>query len=88
MSLDVYLKKFNVLHRKKSGEKFNYNKIRTPSTPLPDDDLEYIYNDVIGLCEAIYTEMKNDGDTLYTIPLTSTGYVRRDIKKALKMKKL
>lgn len=87
MSLDVYLKKFNVLHRKKSGENFDYTKIRTPSTPLPDDDLEYIYNDVIGLCEAIYTEMKNDGDTLYTIPLTSTGYVRRDIKKALKNEK-
>ena len=28
--------------------------------------------------------MERDGDDLYTIPLTNTGYVRRDVKKAMK----
>ena len=29
-------------------------------------------------------EMEHDGDTLYTFPLTSTGYVRRDAKAAMR----
>jgi hypothetical protein len=28
--------------------------------------------------------MERDGDSLYTIPLTSTGYARRDAKAAMK----
>ena len=27
--------------------------------------------------------MDLDGDNLYTIPMTSTGYVRRDVKQAM-----
>jgi hypothetical protein len=34
--------------------------------------------------EALKAEMQRDGDNLYTIPLTSTGYVRRDVKKVLR----
>lgn len=83
MSLSVFLDKFGAKHQKKSGEIYDYNKIRTPSTPLTDYEKEYIFNDVIGLVESLYIEMLNDGDNLYTIPLTSTGYVRRDVKKAL-----
>ena len=37
-----------------------------------------------GLVEALKKEMEVDGDTLITIPLTSTGYVRRDAKRAMK----
>ena len=83
MSLSVFLNKFGAKHQKKSGEIYDYNKIRTPNTPLTDYEKEYIYNDVLGLVESLYIEMLNDGDNLYTIPLTSTGYVRRDVKKAL-----
>lgn len=83
ISLSVFLDKFGAKHQKKSGEIYDYNKIRTPSTPLTDYEKEYIFNDVIGLVESLYIEMLNDGDNLYTIPLTSTGYVRRDVKKAL-----
>ncbi len=41
-------------------------------------------NDVRGLVEALKAEMSRDDDTLYTIPLTSTGYVRREVKAALR----
>lgn len=83
MGLDAFTKKMKVKHQKLSGEEYDYKKIRYPWTPLTDRELEYCANDVIGLVEAIQKEMEVDGDDLYSIPLTSTGYVRRDIKKAL-----
>lgn len=83
MSLDLFTSKMEVEHKKLSGEEFDYNKKRFPWTELSKRELEYCVNDVIGLVEAIVKEMSIDGDNLYTIPLTSTGYVRRDIKSAI-----
>lgn len=82
MSLEAFTDKMNVKHKKLSGD-LDYNVERYSYTPLSNEELDYCINDVLGLVEAIKTEMKNDGDTLYTIPLTSTGYVRRDVKKSL-----
>lgn len=84
MSLAEYAKKMGVVHQKLNGEEFNYNKTRYPWTPLSERELQYCVHDVIGLCEAVETEMVADGDNLYTFPLTSTGYVRRDAKKAMR----
>ena len=84
MSLRVYLDKMQVEHRKLSGSKFDYSKQRFPWTPLSREEIAYCVNDVAGLVEAIGVEMTHDGDTLYTIPLTSTGYVRRDTKEVMR----
>lgn len=83
MSLDVFTDKYKVAHRKLSGAEFDYTKERWWYTELSEKELEYCVNDVCGLCEAIIAEMSADGDNLYTIPLTSTGYVRRDVKRAV-----
>lgn len=85
MSLAAFTKKFNVLHQKLSGDDFDYKKYRFPDTVLTEKELEYCVNDVRGLVEAIKAEMQRDSDNLYTIPLTSTGYVRRDVKAALRL---
>lgn len=69
-------------HHKLSGDDFDYSKIRTPETELTDLEIEYATNDVLGLYECILSKLA-DGDTLVSIPLTSTGYVRRDCKKAM-----
>lgn len=82
MSLEAFTEKMDVKHKKLVGD-LDYNIERYSYTELSDDELAYCINDVQGLVEAIKTEMNNDGDTLYTIPLTSTGYVRRDVKKSL-----
>ena len=37
-----------------------------------------------GLVESLKAEMSRDNDNLYSIPLTSTGYVRRDVKRVLR----
>ena len=84
MSLGQFTKKMRVQHQKLSGEDFNYSVKRYPWTELSDEELEYCINDVLGLVEAINALMARDGDTLQSIPLTSTGYVRRNAKKAMR----
>ena len=74
-----------VIHYKLSGDDFDYDKIRTAEDPLTDYEKAYCYNDVRGLCECIASRMKND--TLANMPMTSTGYVRRDARKSMKENK-
>lgn len=81
MSLDKYLKAMDVKHRKISG--FDYSKKRYPWTRLTKAELQYCVHDVRGLVEAYTIEMQRDGDDLYSVPLTSTGYVRRIAKQVL-----
>ena len=88
MSLKQFTSKMGVEHQKLSGEEFNYSEKRYPWTELSDQELKYCINDVWGLVEAVNTLMERDGDTLQTIPLTSTGYVRRNAKRALKNSKV
>jgi hypothetical protein len=84
MGLNEYTHKMGAEHAKLSGEDFNYNIERYAWTPLTDNEMGYIINDVLGLVEAIKIEMKHDKDNLYSFPLTSTGYVRRDAKLAMR----
>jgi len=84
MSLKQFTSKMQVEHQKLSGEEFNYAVKRYPWTEITDEELEYCINDVLGLVEAVNALMARDGDTLQTIPLTSTGYVRRNAKRAMK----
>ena len=83
MSLDAYTHKMGVANAKVRG--FDYNKVRYPWTPLSDFELTYATSDVIGLVQALKKQMYLDHDNLYTLPMTSTGYVRRDVKQAVKL---
>ena len=74
----------NAIHYK-AVDDLNYRIIRTPSTILTPKELGYIYNDVKGLEEAILHLLEED--TLKTIPMTSTGYVRRDCRRAMQRNK-
>lgn len=84
MSLGQFTKKMRVQHQKLSGEEFNYSEKRYPWTELSEKELEYCVNDVLGLVEAVNALMARDGDNLQTIPMTSTGYVRRNAKRAMR----
>ena len=84
MSLAQFTKKMKVKHQKLSGDEFDYQIKRYYWTELTPRELEYCINDVQGLVEAINATMARDGDTLQTIPLTSTGYVRRNVKRAMR----
>lgn len=83
LSLDKLLKKYNVQNKKLTGQ-FDYDKIRYPWTQLSDLEMQYCINDVKGLVQALTIQMQKDGDDLQSVPLTSTGYVRRDARAAMK----
>lgn len=83
MSLDAFGKRWNTKHRKLVGE-LDYSVTRYPWTPLKDDELPYMVNDVVVLVEAIRAEMEAEKVDLYKIPKTSTGWVRTDVKKAMR----
>lgn len=71
-----------VKHYKLSGDDYDYLKIRTQQTPMAEYELSYCYNDVRGLVECISSRMKDD--TFSLMPMTSTGYVRRDARNAIR----
>ena len=82
MSLAEFTHRWHVPHEKLKD--FEYDGIRYPWTELSADELAYCVNDVLGLVEALELEMRSDDDNLYSVPLTSTGYVRRDVKRSLR----
>ncbi len=82
MSLALFCQKMGCDIQKLTGT-YNYKKVRYPWTKLTPKEIAYCVHDVQGLVEAITREMASDGDNLSTIPLTSTGYVRRDAKEAM-----
>ncbi len=83
MSLLKFTENMKVKHIKMNGDEFNYKLLRHDKTPLKDKEIAYGITDVLGLWEGINVMMEKDGDTIASIPSTSTGYVRRDIKKAM-----
>jgi len=69
--------------QKLSGQKYDYNKVRYPWTKLTAYEEEYTNTDVESLVAAMKVRIQRAGDTLLTVPLTSTGYVRRECKASL-----
>ncbi len=84
MSLKMFCKSENAQFYKMT-DTYDYTKIRTADTPLTESEKSYCYNDVRGLCECIQSLMRFD--TLASIPMTSTGYVRRDARISVKKNK-
>lgn len=72
----------NVIHRKLSGEEFNYDTLRTPAYKLSEYEEGYCYNDVRGLVECI--KSRYEEFNVVHIPMTSTGYVRNDARKMMR----
>lgn len=83
LSLSVLCKQMGV-PEKLSGQKFDYTKIRYPWTELTDFEKQYIITDVESLVLAMKKRVSMNGDNLITVPLTSTGYVRRECKESIK----
>lgn len=84
MSLGQFTEKMQVEHQKLSGDEFDYDRVRYPWDTLTEKELQYCQNDVLGLVESIEVFMKVYGLSLYNIVLTSTGLVRRDVKRVMK----
>mgnify|MGYP002516136110 CR=1 FL=1 len=83
MSLSAATAKYAPDYHKRDGREFGYDERRFSDTPLTRKELLYCVYDVWGLCKAIRGIMQLFGDDLYTIPRTSTGYVRREVKREM-----
>ena len=82
MSLEKAVQnELGVVHCKASGD-LDYRVIRTADTPLNDTEFGYCVSDVVSLYELIERRLINERDNLESIPLTSTGYVRRDCRNS------
>lgn len=68
-----------------NGIDFKYDIYRTPWYCMSNDELAYCYNDVAGLYQAVMRRLMEDD--LISIPMTSTGYVRRDIRALCRKQK-
>lgn len=75
-----------VVHCKADGD-LDYRVIRTADTPLNDTEFGYCVSDVVSLYELIERRLINEHDNLESIPMTSTGYVRRDCRNACRKDK-
>lgn len=85
MNLKKFIENTPNAHYFKGTGDLDYKKVFTPKTPLTMSELGYCYNDVMGLYEAIIYLLKED--TLESIPLTSTGYVRRECRNNMRKNK-
>lgn len=83
MSLSKFCENSSHCKHYKLQDMYNYKIFRSPTTQLTDLELEYCLYDVLGLRECIQSLLIDYDDTLDTIPLTSTGYVRRDFRIAI-----
>lgn len=82
MSLEKAVQnELGVVHCKAAGD-LDYRVIRTADTPLDDTEYGYCVSDVVSLYELIERRFINEHDNLESIPMTSTGYVRRDCRNS------
>ena len=62
------------LVEKKIGQ-LDYSRIRTPKTPLTDDEMEYCVNDVKVVCAYVQELIEQEGD-ITKLPYTKTAFAR------------
>lgn len=82
-SLDKWSRDLNTRHKKLCGT-IDYDVIRYKFSQLNRIDWKYMLYDVMVLKECIEKQMEIYNDKLWTIPLTSTGYVRREARRIFK----
>lgn len=75
MSLQKFCENTEGVIHGKLGGALDFRLFRTNKTKLTKKEQQYCVHDVLGLCECISAYLNSD--TLFSIPLTSTGFVRR-----------
>lgn len=64
--------------KKLDGDVFDYKKIRTPETPLTDEEVEYLLHDILIVEYYIRETLElQKRPSITRVPLTSTGFVRQ-----------
>jgi len=66
----------------KPWDDLDYRKIRTPKDKLTPKEMGYCVIDVLGLYHAMKSKMAGEHDNVCSTPITSTGYIRRILRRA------
>ena len=82
MSLEKFTENYCDERYRKDKELIDYEILRYPWTELDSELLYYALMDVITLHKAIENLMEREDDNIKSIPVTSTGYVRRSYREA------
>lgn len=80
-SLDKWSNDLNTEHKKKIGY-IEYTEKHYPGEKRSEKDNIYMWHDVLSQYECIEKQLYMYTDTLASIPLTSTGYIRRLVRKS------
>ena len=86
MSLAKWSQELDVEHKKQVGL-YDYDKIIYQDDELDEDSKKYDKYDVLSLRDCYEANNKYHGDDVVSCPLTFTGYVRRDLRRACKRDK-
>lgn len=86
VSLEKWGEQMNAEHAKAVG-KWDYDRYRNQDTPFSDDELLYIYNDVLCGVECLNTLAERLNKKPYNLPWTATGIVREMTRKRAKPNK-
>lgn len=79
-SLDYATRNQRGVKHPKQKEKMDFEKIRYPDSELTAAEWSYSLLDVLSLFELIKCMNEENGDTLLSMPTTSTGYIRRKMR--------
>lgn len=79
-SIESWANTLNVEHKKAVG-KWDYDKIRTQNETFNTDELEYIECDTLAGVECIDAFMTSLNKKIYSMPYTSTGIIREEVRK-------
>lgn len=80
-SLYKWSNEMKVDHVKQIGM-YDYNKVLYQDSELSRKEINYGTYDVLAMVEAWKKQLAKFGDDITTVPLTSTGYVRRILRRA------
>ena len=83
LSLENTAKNLKAKIEKLSGDEFDYKKIRHSETPMTELELKYCEHDVKILHYYICEEIERNNGNITKIPLTRTGYVRRECRERI-----
>lgn len=85
-SLEKWGNDLNIQHKKKVGF-IDYSMIKNQNDKLNKKDWLYMFYDVLALKECVEKQLLLYNDDMTTVPLTSTGYIRRTIRQNFKKDK-
>ena len=82
-SLEKWGEMYNIEHKKQVGT-FDYDKVIYQDTELTDEEKNYCFFDVLALAECMEQELKFHNTDYEHVPLTSTGYIRNELRNRCK----